>query len=99
MAALQAEVARLEEAQTIQRAADSALDSLQDKIAVLQASKPTPRRKASEILLLSRLPGWILTGFYGAVEFLCGRNVVRPQARKGFKNCFRMHDCYLGGLS
>ena len=36
MAALQAEVARLEAAQSIQRAADSALDSLQDKITVMQ---------------------------------------------------------------
>lgn len=39
VAALQAEVARLEAAQSIQRAADSALDSLQDKIAVLKVGR------------------------------------------------------------
>ena len=38
LAALKAEVARLERAQSLQRAADSALDSLQDKIADLKAS-------------------------------------------------------------
>lgn len=41
VAALQAEVARLEEAQSIQRAADTALDSLQDKIAVLKVGTYT----------------------------------------------------------
>ena len=39
VAALQAEVARLEQAQSIQRAADTALDSLQDKIAVLKVKQ------------------------------------------------------------
>ena len=41
MAAIQAEVARLEAAQSIQRAADSALDSLQDKITVMQVKPCT----------------------------------------------------------
>ena len=38
LVALRAEVARLEEAESLQRAADSALNSLQDKIADLKVS-------------------------------------------------------------
>ena len=55
LVALRAEVARLEEAESLQRAADSALNSLQDKIADLKVNLCLPSGILNASLCTQRL--------------------------------------------
>ena len=99
MAAIQAEVARLEAAQSIQRAADSALDSLQDKITVMQVRPCTAGAAELDAYIAVQSMGRLLpfdqqhAGHQDCIDACCGVSSIAVFDREpeAGRRCFAWH--------